>query len=68
VPILVGGSVIVESLYNVPGMGRWLFQSIGFRDYTVVQTITLIAAVFVVVSNIVVDVTYAYLDPRIRYS
>ena len=68
VPILVGGSVIIESLYNVPGMGRWLFQSIGFRDYTVVQTITLITAVFVVVSNLVVDVTYAYLDPRIRYS
>jgi peptide/nickel transport system permease protein len=68
VPILVGGSVIVETIYNVPGMGQWLFQSIGFRDYTVVQTIALIAAVFVVVSNLVVDVAYAYLDPRIRYS
>lgn len=67
VPILVGGSVIVESIYNVPGMGRWLFQSIGFRDYTVVQTVTLLTALFVVVSNLIVDVTYAYLDPRIRY-
>jgi peptide/nickel transport system permease protein len=68
VPILVGGSVIVETIYNVPGMGQWLFSSIQFRDYTVVQTIALIAAVFVVISNLVVDVAYAYLDPRIRYS
>ena len=68
VPIVVGGSVIVESIYNVPGMGQWFFQSIGFRDYTVVQTIALIAAVAVVLSNLVVDITYAYLDPRIRYS
>ena len=68
VPILVGGSVIVETIYNVPGMGQWLFQSIGFRDYTVVQTITLISAVFVIVSNLIVDIGYAYLDPRIRYS
>ncbi len=68
VPVLIGGSVILESIYNVPGMGEWLFQAIGFRDYTVVQTIALLSAVVVVVSNLLVDVTYAYLDPRIRYS
>ena len=68
VPILIGGSVIVETIYNVPGMGQWLYQSIGFRDYTVVQTITLLTAVFVILANLVVDVAYAYLDPRIRYS
>jgi peptide/nickel transport system permease protein len=68
VPIVVGGSVIVESIYNVPGMGQWFFQAVNFRDYTAVQAITLLTAVAVVLSNLVVDVMYAYLDPRIRYS
>ncbi len=68
VPIVVGGSVIVESIYNVPGMGQWFFQAIGSRDYTAVQAITLLTAVAVVLSNLAVDITYAYLDPRIRYS
>jgi peptide/nickel transport system permease protein len=68
IPVLLGGSVVIESIYNVPGMGQWLFQSIGFRDYTVVQTITLLTAIAVVLSNLAVDITYAYLDPRIRYS
>jgi peptide/nickel transport system permease protein len=68
VPILVGGSVIVESIYNVPGIGQWFFQAILQRDYTSVQAIALLTAVAVVLSNLVVDITYAYLDPRIRYS
>ena len=68
VPILISGSVVVESIYNVPGMGQQFFLSIGFRDYTVVQSIALIIAVSVVLSNLIVDITYAYLDPRIRYS
>ena len=68
VPIVVGGSVIVESIYNVPGMGQWLFQAIGLRDYTAVQSIALLTSVAVVLSNLGVDITYAYLDPRIRYS
>ena len=67
-PILISGSVVVERIYNVPGMGQQFFLSIGTRDYTVVQSIVLIVAVAVVVSNLVVDVLYAYLDPRIRYS
>src|SRR3990172_991959 len=68
VPIVVGGSVIVESIYNVPGIGQWFFQAIGFRDYTAVQAIALLTAFAVVASNLLVDITYAYLDPRIRYS
>ena len=68
VPIVVGGSVIVESIFNVPGIGQWFFQAIGFRDYTAVQAIALLAAVAVVLSNLAVDIAYAYLDPRIRYS
>jgi ABC-type dipeptide/oligopeptide/nickel transport system permease component len=59
---------VVESIYNVPGMGQQFFLSIGTRDYTVVQSIVLIVAIAVVLSNLVVDVVYAYLDPRIRYS
>ena len=68
VPVLVGGSVIVESIYRVPGIGQWFFTAIQARDYTAVQAIALLTAVAVVVSNLVVDLAYAYLDPRIRYS
>ncbi|MEX0749647.1 MAG: ABC transporter permease [Dehalococcoidia bacterium] len=68
IPILVGGSVVVESIYNVPGIGQWFFASMIARDYTVVQAIALLTAVAVVLSNLLVDITYAYLDPRIRYS
>jgi peptide/nickel transport system permease protein len=68
IPILVGGSVIVESIYNVPGMGRYFVTALAARDYTSVQAIALIIAVVVVLSNLLIDVTYAYLDPRIRYS
>lgn len=67
VPTVVGGSVIVESIYNVPGMGQWFFAAIGSRDYTAVQSITLLTAMAVIFSNLGVDITYAYLDPRIRY-
>ena len=67
IPIVVGGSVIIESIYNVPGMGQWFFSSIGFRDYTAVQAIALVTAIAVVFSNLAVDIAYAYLDPRIRY-
>lgn len=68
IPILVGGSVIVESIYNVPGMGQYFFTALIARDYTSVQAIALIVAVVVVLSNLIVDIMYAYLDPRIRYS
>jgi peptide/nickel transport system permease protein len=67
-PLLISGSVVVESIYNVPGMGQQFFQAIQFRDYTTVQAIALIIAVVVVLSNLVIDISYAYLDPRIRYS
>ena len=68
IPVLIGGSIIVESIYRVPGMGQWFFTSIQARDYTAVQAIVLVTGVTVVVCNLAVDVAYAYLDPRIRYS
>jgi peptide/nickel transport system permease protein len=68
IPILVGGSVIIESVYNVPGIGQWFYTAIQSRDYTAVQAIAIIVAFVVILSNLLVDITYAYLDPRIRYS
>jgi peptide/nickel transport system permease protein len=67
IPILVGGTVILESIFGIPGIGRYLLFSIGSLDYPVVQAEILIIALAVVVTNLAVDMTYAYLDPRIRY-
>ncbi len=66
-PFLIGGAVIVETIFNIPGTGRYLLSAIQGLDYTVVQGVVLVIAVAVVVSNLIVDLTYAYLDPRIRY-
>ncbi len=65
---LVGGTVILEAIFSLPGMGNYLLTSIQQRDYPVVQAIVLLTAVIVVVSNLVVDVSYSLIDPRIRYS
>jgi peptide/nickel transport system permease protein len=67
IPVLVGGTVILESIFGVPGMGRYLLSAISWRDYPVVQGIVLVLASAVVLTNLAVDLTYAYLDPRIRY-
>jgi ABC-type dipeptide/oligopeptide/nickel transport system permease component len=63
---LLSGAVLTESIFLLPGLGRTLFEAITARDYIVVQALTLVTAVFYVVINLVVDVSYAYLDPRIR--
>jgi peptide/nickel transport system permease protein len=68
VPILVGGSVIVETIFNVPGIGRYLVTAIGQRDYPIIQGVNLVVATVVVLTNVVVDVSYSLLDPRVRYS
>jgi peptide/nickel transport system permease protein len=68
VPILVGGTVILESIFSVPGVGRYLLFSIASLDYPVVQAINLIVAAVIVLTNLAVDVTYGFLDPRIRYT
>ena len=67
IPILVGGAVVTETIFGLPGSGRLLVSSLGERDYPVVSGITLVIAVFVLVNNLVIDLTYAYLDPRIRH-
>lgn len=65
---LLSGAVLTETVFNLPGVGRTLFESITARDYTVVQAFTLVIAVIYVMANLVVDVMYAILDPRIRLS
>jgi len=65
---LVSGAVLTETVFGRVGVGRYIVTAIGARDYPVVQATVLIVAVFIVVINLVVDVTYAALDPRIRYT
>jgi peptide/nickel transport system permease protein len=64
---LFSGAVLTESIFAWPGVGRWLFQSILYRDYTVIQGATLAIAVIFVFANLIVDLSYAVVDPRIRY-
>ena len=65
---LVTGTFVVERIFAIPGMGKYFITSITNRDYPVVMGTILLYAVFLVVANLVVDVTYAFLDPRIRYT
>jgi len=66
-PILIGGSVIIENIFQLPGIGRLLLDSLSARDYPIVSGINLILATFVVFANLAVDLTYGLLDPRIHY-
>jgi peptide/nickel transport system permease protein len=65
---LLGGAVIAETVFNIPGIGRLNYQAIVQSDFPIVQGTVILAALFIVVANIVVDISYAYLDPRVRYS
>jgi oligopeptide transport system permease protein len=64
---LLTGTFIIESIFGIPGMGKHFIQSIGNRDYAVIQGVMLIYSILLVVANLFVDITYAWLDPRIRY-
>jgi len=65
---LVTGSFIIESIFGIPGIGRYYITSIGQHDYGVLMAMTILYAFVVAFLNLVVDVLYAYIDPRIRYS
>ena len=65
---LFGGSVIIETLFNIPGIGRLLTTALLGQDYMIVQASTLIMVTLITMSNIVVDISYGWLDPRIRYT
>jgi ABC-type dipeptide/oligopeptide/nickel transport system permease component len=65
---LLGGSIVIEQVFNWPGMGRLVLSAIQFRDYSIVQAVVLIVATGYVVISFVVDLLYVFLDPRIRYA
>ena len=66
-PILVGGAVIMENIFNLPGLGRLLLNALNNRDYPMVSGINLFFATGVVGINLLIDLVYAFLDPRVRY-
>lgn len=63
---LLGGAVLTETIFGLSGVGRTLYEAITARDYGIVQAFTVVIAVFFVVLNLIVDISYAYLDPRVR--
>lgn len=65
--ILFGGAVIIEQVFSLEGLGRYMFTSISARDFPVVQVLALYIAVVVVSMNLLVDISYAWFDPRVRY-
>jgi peptide/nickel transport system permease protein len=66
--VLISGTVVLESIFVLPGMGRYLLEALNNRDYPIVQSVVLIFATVIIVINLGVDLLYAWLDPRIRYS
>jgi peptide/nickel transport system permease protein len=68
IPRVVGGTTVIEQVFSYPGMGKLLFDSIQGNDFTVVMSILMLIATLVLTFNLIADVLYGYLDPRIRYS
>ena len=66
-PVLVGGSVIIENIFNLPGLGRLLLTALEDRDYPVVSGVNLVFATIVMLIILMIDISYAWLDPRVRY-
>jgi peptide/nickel transport system permease protein len=64
---LVGGSILVETVFNIPGMGRLLVNSVLSKDFIIVQACVLVIAVVVLLGNFLVDISYSWIDPRIRF-
>ena len=64
---LMGGAILTETVFSWPGIGKWVFDAISGRDYPIVQSVTLLIAIIFVLVNLAVDISYAFLNPRIRY-
>jgi len=64
---LIGGLIVTETVFNIPGIARFLVEALRWRDYPIVQNLVMLIAVVVVVANFTVDMLYAVIDPRIRY-
>ncbi|MFC1900879.1 ABC transporter permease [Chloroflexota bacterium] len=67
IPVLIGGTVITEQIFCLPGVGRFMFEALNQRDYPIISGINLVLATVVLLANLLVDVTYAWLDPRVQY-
>lgn len=65
--MLLGGAVLTETIFSWPGVGRYLYDAINARDYPVIQSGILVVATIFVLINLIVDLLYAYIDPRIHY-
>lgn len=68
VPLLFGGTVVLEQIFGVPGMGRFLITAVNQRDFPAIQAVVLVIGTAVVLSNLIVDLSYSVLDPRVKYS
>jgi peptide/nickel transport system permease protein len=68
VALLLGGAIITESVFQLPGLGQYALTALSQNDFPAVMGITVLGAMFIVVANLVVDVVYAFLDPRVRYT
>ncbi len=66
-PVLIGGAVIIESIFSLPGMGQLMFQSLDAKDEPVIMGITVLAAVMTLLSYLAADILYVVVDPRITY-
>src|SRR3546814_302340 len=67
ITLLIGGVVVTESVYNIPGLGRLVLDAVLARDYPIIQGLILFLSFSYIVINLLIDISYAFLDPRIRY-
>jgi peptide/nickel transport system permease protein len=67
IPMILSGQVLIETVFNIPGMGRLAVNALFTKDYAIVQGVVLIMSMVVVFANLLVDISYGWLDPRIRY-
>lgn len=67
IPALIAGAVFIETIFSWPGMGRLFVDSVNYRDYPVIMGLTLVLAIIILLANLLTDVAYALIDPRIRY-
>lgn len=65
--VLLGGAILTETIFSWPGVGRYIFEAINYRDYAVIQSGILVVAFIFVIINLIVDLLYSYIDPRIKY-
>jgi peptide/nickel transport system permease protein len=66
--LLLGGAILTETIFSWPGIGRYIYDAIGYRDYPVIQSGILVIATIFIFINLIVDLLYAVIDPRIKYN